>query len=188
MSGVCYMRTPKSHTMIERLRTCNCEGKFQIDDVKTLLGFYTSNEHIRLLDHGFFHPKFHWTSGIIEGIVTYAQYHWKVLEVRKIKGGVGPLAEYQSALKALQDDAKIGYTKRCADYKALGIAQKARDDLAAIKAMPPVTKLQEAVLEGCVYVAQLRCIHVKVYIYIYIYIHIFICIRIFMFIHIYIYI
>jgi hypothetical protein len=132
------------------LETSSKEGQdpIAITDVRVLVGLYTTSQHQHLLDLPLLQPKYHWSAGVISGLVNYAQYHLRELTQRSIKGEAAPLAEYKMVLASLIDDLKGGHHKRHNAYKEQGVAQKARDDFQAIKQMPLVARLQEGVQDG----------------------------------------
>lgn len=124
------------------------QAQVEITDVKVIVGLYTSGQHERLLDLPLLHPNFDWTATTISGIVTYAQYHMKVMMDQSFKEDDAAPVEYKLALQALIDDCKSGYTKRCNEQSELSLAAKARRDLQSFKKMPKVPRLQAAVKDA----------------------------------------
>lgn len=130
------------------LTTKEGQAPLDITDLKVLVGLYTSNKHLELLDTPLLHPKYHWTAHVLSGLMNYAQFHLRELMRNAIQGLAGNIDEYKLALHTLIGDLKAGHSKRCALHKEEGIAQKARDDFQAMKHMPQVTQLQASVKEG----------------------------------------
>ena len=118
-------------------------------DVSVMVQFYTSGEYTRLLDIPIMHPKYHsWTTGVLEGLVNYCQFHIRDLRRRIIFGEKGSIGSYISSLEELINELQAGHHKRCSAYKEEGYARKAAADQWAIENFPSVAKLQNAVSIG----------------------------------------
>ena len=109
---------------------------------------YTQKQHLQLLECPVFNPKYFWTANVLSGLIHYAQYHLKEMMDQTLQGSNSFFLEYKLALQALINDLKAGHFKKCAEAKELANAQRARDDLQAIKNMPSIAKLQHAVRNG----------------------------------------
>ena len=94
------------------------------------------------------HPKYRWSSVVITGMVQYAQFHLREIVQKRVRGEKGPWTEYTMALQTFVADLKEGHYKKCMAHKELGYAEKAREDLKALKKFPMVKTLQDAVAEG----------------------------------------
>ena len=97
--------------------------------MKVLVSFYLNDQHTVFLGTNLMHPKFNWTSDIMEGLCNYATYWCRELKALAAKGEEGPVSNYRSCLELLIEALKGGHRKKCREYKEAAWAAKGREYL-----------------------------------------------------------
>ena len=120
-----------------------------LDDVQVLVGFYLGDQYTTLVDLPVLHPKYAWTEDLLEGLVSYCNFHTSKLRRLQITGESGPLENYRLCVESLVEALKTGHAKKCKEWKEVGYGAKAAEDREILKHYPPVKDvLQPAVREA----------------------------------------
>ena len=117
-----------------------------ITDVKVLVGFFLNDTFQSMVDLALLHPKFFWTSDLLEGLGSYINFWLWKLKAMKVTGGLGPVDHYKDCLELLLTAMKAGHLKRCNEHKEQAFRAKGQEDLYVLKHFPSIKKeLQPAV-------------------------------------------
>ena len=119
-------------------------------DVKVLIGLFLGQGHKAMLALPLLHPRISWTETTFEGLVNYITY-WKAeLKNKKIKDDDGAAWDmYKDCLECLATELRSGYAKRCREWREIGYAEKAKEDMKVLRAFPSFPEiLQPAVREA----------------------------------------
>ena len=110
-------------------------------DVKVLVGFCLNEVYTQLIDLPILHPKYFWTSDLLEGLGTYINFWiWK-LKKMMVRGEPGPLNKYRDCLELLLGSLKSGHMSKCNAFKEESFKAKGKDDLYVLKNFPSIQEM-----------------------------------------------
>lgn len=113
--------------------------------IEALVAMYTSGTIKKLFSIALMDPKYSWPLDMIDSMYSYICFHLHLMTDKTLTSEPGPWVQYKQVLDAFKSYLDSGVRKKCVEAAALMQAQKQRDDLEAIKKLPPIADLQAAV-------------------------------------------
>ena len=122
--------------------------EYNLASAEAMVGLYKSGKVGELCNAPLLAPKYTWTRTMLNGATQYVKWHKHKATRAMLDDPQHPCSNYSTVLEQLVSELNAGHMKRCLAAYHESISAKVEEDREALRQMPAVSVLQEAVQHG----------------------------------------